>query len=1156
MLAKSFHQHHPNGRCFVLIIDEIDGYIDPADEPFEVIRPDEFGLDSETFLMMATIYDVIELSTAVKPSLLATLIERLDEPVLYLDPDIQIFDTLEEVHRLAAEHHLVLTPHLTEPPPDDAKNPSEVQIVASGAYNLGFVALAPGVDTDKLVRWWARRLRHDCIVDHRMGLFVDQRWFDLAPSLMDDFSVLRDPGYNVAYWNLATRPVARAGEGVYTVRGKPLRFLHYSGYDPSRPRLLSKHQDRISLAEEPVLRELFDGYRATLVANGHEKVCEWPYSYDAMADGTRLTPSLRRVFRSGELAGKLDCSVFSEEGQEQFYAWLREPVDVGGAFGVNQFLAELHHARMDLRAAFPDLGLQEHAEGLVRWAHVHGHEASIPKRLLPPAPPWLEQAAPQHPQPSSAAPPPPTAPTHAAAQTVEPIWGVNVAGYLRSELGVAEAARLAIRALDAVDVPVMPVHGSVIPSSRQQHAFAHVRPDVAPFPVNLICVNADRLPEFVADAGPRFFEGRHRIGMWWWEVSSFPEQSLGAFELLDEVWVGTQHIVDALTPVSSIPVLRVPIPISVPPPPPRSRAELGLPEGFLFLFVFDFHSVLERKNPLGLIEAFERAFPPGAGASLAIKCINGEHHPQDRERVLVAAAEHPDVHVLEHYLLAADKNAMIDSAHCYVSLHRSEGLGLTLAEAMYLGKPVIATGYSGNLDFMTAENGYLVPHSTRPIGPGNAPYPEDGAWAEPDLDEAARLMKRVFADWGEAEQRGKRAAAEIRETHSPRASGEAMKRRLEMIRQRRRAYPPAPRTLPAQTCLDDARATITAGPTRAARSPLGSFAKRGIERLLRYRAVHQRAVDERLADAIASLGEWLTGAPESSLQSREALALVLAELRRQDDAITALRPDAQRLLIAADRLVRESQARPDPAFLPFETFDEGVAGRVYGYRSSAEHRAGYVGFEDMFRGDEELVRRRQQVYLDLLGDRELVLDAGCGRGEFLDLLRDRGVGYLGVDLDGGMVARCREKGHPSVEQGDLNEYLEGLADDSLGAIFSAQVIEHLPLPELERFLALSARKLRGDGVFVAETVNPHSAQALKAFWLDLTHKHPIFPEVALSLCSSAGFSSAFVFHPNASGDVDRDRFEAGDYAIVASPPVRVAGANTVSDTVQAVAGAP
>ena len=289
ILAASFRRHHRDGRCFVLIVDEVDGYVDPAAEPFELVRADEIGLDRETFLLMATIYDVMELSTAVKPSLLATLIERLGEPVLYLDPDIEIFAPLDDVHRLAGEHGLVLTPHLTEPLPSDGKSPSELQIVASGAYNLGFVALASTAGTDRLLRWWARRLRYDCLVDHPMGLFVDQRWFDLATSLADNIPILGTPA--------ASRLLEPCDEGGRSprrrrvpVKGAPLRFFHYSGYNPSRPQLISKHQNRISLAEDPVLRELFGRYADALRANGHAEAQTWPNHYDLDVHGERMAP--------------------------------------------------------------------------------------------------------------------------------------------------------------------------------------------------------------------------------------------------------------------------------------------------------------------------------------------------------------------------------------------------------------------------------------------------------------------------------------------------------------------------------------------------------------------------------------------------------------------------------------------------------------------------------------------------------------------------------------------------------------------------------------------------------------------------------------------------------------------------------------------------
>src|SRR5262249_49655448 len=160
------------------------------------------------------------------------------------------------------------------------------------------------------------------------------------------------------------------------------------------------------------------------------------------------------------------------------------------------------------------------------------------------------------------------------------------------------------------------------------------------------------------------------------------------------------------------------MPIVPAAPEPATRAELGMPEGFCFLFVFDYRSVFARKNPLGLVEAFKRAFEPGAGPSLAIKSICGDEFPEQREALAAAVADRPEIRLLEENVSVGMKNAMIAGCDCYVSLHRSEGLGLTMAEAMYFGRPVIATAYSGNVDFMTEENSYLVPHGMTEIGPG------------------------------------------------------------------------------------------------------------------------------------------------------------------------------------------------------------------------------------------------------------------------------------------------------------------------------------------------------------------------------------------------------------------------------------------------------
>ena len=174
----------------------------------------------------------------------------------------------------------------------------------------------------------------------------------------------------------------------------------------------------------------------------------------------------------------------------------------------------------------------------------------------------------------------------------------------------------------------------------------------------------------------------------------------------------------------------------------RARApSSALPEDFLFLFSFDYLSVFERKNPLAVVEAFARAFDPGDGAMLVIKCINGDTIRSTTNGCWPRPRAAPDIQIIDRYLTPREKDALTAACDCYVSLHRSEGFGLTMAEAMYLGKPVIATAYSGNLDFMTAENSLLVDTGSCRSAPARAPYPAEGEWAEPDVDRAAGLMR-------------------------------------------------------------------------------------------------------------------------------------------------------------------------------------------------------------------------------------------------------------------------------------------------------------------------------------------------------------------------------------------------------------------------------
>jgi glycosyltransferase involved in cell wall biosynthesis len=233
--------------------------------------------------------------------------------------------------------------------------------------------------------------------------------------------------------------------------------------------------------------------------------------------------------------------------------------------------------------------------------------------------------------------------------------------------------------------------------------------------------------------------------------------------------------------------VRVPHSIAPPGPPPDPAASAALlaglelpPGAVVFLFVFDLCSLIERKNPLGLIEAFRRAFRPGDGRWLVIKCAHGDADPAGLA-AMHAAAVGADVRIVDRVLDRAGVHALMARADAYVSLHRSEGFGLTIAEAMALGKPVIATGYGGNTDFAGPTNSFVVPHVLVPLERDHGPYRAGQRWAAPDLDAAAEAMRRVAADPAAARAVGARAARDVAATLAPEVVGALVERRLRAV---------------------------------------------------------------------------------------------------------------------------------------------------------------------------------------------------------------------------------------------------------------------------------------------------------------------------------------------------------------------------------------
>ena len=856
-LARSFQACNPHSRFSVLVVDALPGEI-PGGDGFEVVTPDELGLDPAEFRRMALLYDVTELSTALKPWALELLLDRGAEVAVYLDPDIFVYSALDEVEHAALDSGILLTPHTVSPMRRDNLRPSEADIMGAGVYNLGFIAV--NKDARDMLGWWQERLRRDSISAPERMLFTDQRWIDLVPGYFDH-GVLRDPGYNVAYWNLDSRPVERTGSG-YTVGGRPLRFFHFSGYRLETPWILSRYvadRPRVLLSEHPTVRQLCDEYAAALTDEGFGRSIGTPYRFGRLNDGTAVTPMMRRAYRSAvvdaELTGAEYPPVPFSDDDAEVLAWYRTPVTEGS--WVNRLAETLWQERPDLQLAFPDpFGADQ--ERLLAWCLTSGvREAQLPAALLP-----TEALAASSTLPVSSS----------------DVLGVNLAGYFRTETGVGQIGRLLAEVVRASGLPHITVT-STRSLSRQQADFTEQVGEVR-YPITIASINADQFPSWAGEVGSSLLAGRYAIGVWAWEVEDFPDSFDTAIGLVDEIWAISEFVRDAIARRTDKPVHVIPYPV---PELSRGtdldRAALGVGQQPYLLYMFDYFSVFERKNPVGLVEAFTTAFADGEGPALVIKSVNGERFRSEREQLLSACRGRSDIHLIEDYLDAPVVQSLITHCAAYVSLHRAEGLGLTMSEAMSAGRPVIATGYSGNLDFMTADNSLLVGYQSVEIPASARPYGPPTHWAEPDLAEAVRQLRWVHEHPAEAAELGLRAQESMRSHHDLDRSVAFVLDRVHRISELLTDEHPDPAE-PEPPVETGAARALRAGhqlldtPLRVpARGGLARLFQRAVNRVL---ASHDEQVNLRLNAVLAAAG----AVSERAEQQGDEAAERLGDLRR------------------------------------------------------------------------------------------------------------------------------------------------------------------------------------------------------------------------------------------------------------------------------------
>lgn len=476
--------------------------------------------------------------------------------------------------------------------------------------------------------------------------------------------------------------------------------------------------------------------------------------------------------------------------------------------------------------------------------------------------------------------------------------GVNVIGFLDDTLGLAQAARLYIAALRAAGVPVattaIPPDAAAASGRKTITRYGNRAHDELRIPFepafNLACINGDHLARLARTSGGEVLAQRPTIGQWAWETDVLPPDWLPAFQFLEEIWAFSTFVADNLGRISLVPVVVIPMAVKVPDP---SGVELPIArdDRFTFLFIFDFFSTLRRKNPAGLIEAFTRAFSPGEGPRLLLKTINGSLRPDVEAELRQKIAEHPDIELIDAYLGPAQNAALLARADCYVSLHRSEGFGLTLAESMALGTPVIATAYSGNTDFTTPRNSYLVDWTPTRVGPECEIYPAEGTWAEPDLDHAAELMRRVWQRPNEAQAKAERARLDIDRLYAPDVVGRLARARLERLADRPWGAPPRLSTSDiaavSELRLAAVERELALDPGRGAPPTPGGLRgmlRRLVLRLMLPFTIHERNLDRAMVEALRHLQAELERERTLRVEDRARIDRLGQRLREVEDS--------------------------------------------------------------------------------------------------------------------------------------------------------------------------------------------------------------------------------------------------------------------------------
>jgi len=363
--------------------------------------------------------------------------------------------------------------------------------------------------------------------------------------------------------------------------------------------------------------------------------------------------------------------------------------------------------------------------------------------------------------------------------------GVLLIGYPRGEFGVGYSLRLTALSLKKAGVTFKVFDFNVVSqASHKDNRLDDWITYLPEFKINIFCIGVDQIQLLKKTLGKKFFQNRYNILYGSWEFNRLPKKWVIYLKEINEIWAMSNFVGQMFrnSTTNFVHVFQHPVVLDLAKSSNRSQFQIQN-NNFVFLFMFDFDSHIARKNPEAVIQAFEYAFPKSSqnSVSLVIKSINSDRHIKEHKTLEKLIDGDSRIIHIQKVLPHSQNSALMQSCDCYVSLHRSEGFGLTIAEAMLAGKPVITTAYSGNMDFTTNENSLLVDYKLIPVQQGDYPYAKNEMWAEPNIEQAGDYMRKMVKNRNFYGQFAKKGQELIKTSFNIQTMGEKYKKRLELI---------------------------------------------------------------------------------------------------------------------------------------------------------------------------------------------------------------------------------------------------------------------------------------------------------------------------------------------------------------------------------------